>query len=75
MKIQKRSLYQCEYAKVEDSRIACDKGIELAPWGDGSIDIKRLARGTPLELTACQTCEDYLELGPPVSKADRGWIK
>ncbi len=75
MKIQKCSLYQCLNAKVNDTRIGCDKGHRLIPWENGTTDIKRLARGEPLELAPCQKCPDYDEMGEPVNKEDRGWTK
>jgi len=63
----KRSLYQCFNAKVLGDEIYCDKGHL-------SENILRLARGTPLELSICQTCSDYDEMGPPIPKDERGWL-
>ena len=73
----KRSLYQCYHAKVKADRIVCDRGhsISTREIGDGSVGIVRLARGVPLTYTSCQDCADYLEMGPPVAKEDRGWRK
>jgi len=78
----KRSLYMCGNAKVMGSDISCAKGHRLNYLGRPSdssegltISINRLKRGQPLELTICQACEDYDELGPPVPQHERGWLK
>jgi len=67
----KRSLYQCFHARVRGDEICCAKGHELVPGM--RMSIQRLIRGTPLELTCCQKCEDYDEMGPPIPKNERGW--
>jgi len=69
----KRSLYQCFNAKVNGHMIYCSKGYKLRRSDDGHIGIKRLIRGAPLELSVCQSCADYDEMGPPVPKEERGW--
>jgi hypothetical protein len=69
--MNKRSLYQCFNARVSGEKIYCAKGHLL---GDkGVLHIRALVRGKPLELSVCQTCSDYDEMGPPVAKEDRGW--
>jgi len=73
----KRSLYQCSHARfpIKGDRIYCDKGHSLSRISrkDGTISVVRLARGEPLELTVCQLCRDFDELGPPVPREERGW--
>ena len=73
----KRSLYQCFNARfpIKGDRIYCDKGHSLLRISrkDGTISVVRLARGEPLELTVCQLCRDFDELGPPVPREERGW--
>ena len=71
---EKRSLYQCFNAKVHEDCIYCAKGHKL--WhssSNGTISIHRLGRGQPLELTVCQSCPDYDEMGEPVPANERGW--
>jgi len=71
----KRSLYQCFNAKVKGDRIYCAKGYRLSGMSrGGTIYIKRLSRGDPLELAVCQECADYDEMGPTVPKEERGWV-
>jgi len=65
----KRSLYQCSCAKVRGRKIVCSAGHELSLHAS----LLALARGAPLELSCCQNCEDYDEMGPPVPAAERGW--
>lgn len=67
----KRSLYQCFNARVLGEDIYCSKGHEF--YRNGGINIRRLIRGERLELTVCQDCGDYLEMGPPIPKEERGW--
>ena len=70
-----RSLYQCLNAKVRGEKIVCSAGHELS-YGRGSApSLLTLARGAPLELSCCQNCEDYDEMGPPVPAGERGWAK
>lgn len=73
----KRNLYQCLNAKVLGDKIYCAKGHALFPHSDLPLveNIKRLIRGAPLELSSCQDCPDYLEMGPSIPKGERGWIK
>lgn len=71
--VKKRSLYCCLEAKVKGDKILCAKEHPLSRFSGGTIGVCRLQRGEPLELTVCQSCKDYLELGPPVEKDDRGW--
>jgi protein-arginine kinase activator protein McsA len=71
----KRSLYQCLNAKVMEDRIHCSKGHALSVMSsDGTVATTKLMRGEPLELTVCQNCPDYDEMGPPVPKNERGWV-
>ena len=71
-----RSLYQCFNTKVLGDRIRCAKGHALSKTrGDGTIGVVQLARGEPLELTVCQMCPDYDEMGPPIPAHQRGWEK
>lgn len=70
----KRSLYQCSNARIKGDKIYCKAGKVLVSVAKGNVSIKRLARGTPLELTVCQSCTDYDEMGPPVPPEERGWI-
>jgi len=72
----KRSLYQCSEPKVMGGRIKCAKGHILSSSSlDGSVNIEKLVRGTPLVYKVCQECAEYDEMGPPVLKEDRGWAK
>jgi hypothetical protein len=70
----KRSLYQCYHARCRGAQIACSRGHALGSK-DGTVSILRLARGEPLVYRACQGCKDYGEMGNPVDKEDRGWVK
>lgn len=70
---KKRSLYQCLEAKVKEDRILCAKGHPLSRMSVGTIPVVRLVRGAPLELTVCQDCRDYKDMGPPVPPEERGW--
>lgn len=69
----KRSLYQCFNAKVLGDKMYCSKRHSLGNTQDGTINLLRLQRGSPLELTVCQKCLDYDYMGEPVTKEDRGW--
>jgi hypothetical protein len=71
----KRSLYQCFNAHVKDDRIYCSKGYNIGRAKDGTIPLVKLARGAPLEPSICQKCADYDEMGPPVPKEERGWLR
>jgi hypothetical protein len=71
----KRSLYQCFNARVKGDRIYCSKGYSIGTAKDGAMPVVKLARGAPLELGVCQECVDYDEIGPPVPKEERGWLK
>ncbi|MDD5039441.1 MAG: hypothetical protein PHN78_09040 [Dehalococcoidales bacterium] len=72
----KRTLYECSHAKVSERRIHCDKGHPLSSKSDdGSLDIKRLARGEPLAYSVCQGCLDFDCMGPPVPPEEKGWVK
>ena len=68
----KRSLYQCLHAKTNRVSVYCEKGHKLG--GDGVIAMYRLAKGQPLEIGICQNCLDYVEIGPPLKAAERGWL-
>lgn len=75
----KRSLYQCAHAKVntEGEYIYCDKGhLFTRPVANiqGRLNIRMLMKGKPLEITTCQTCLDYEEMGPPVPPGERGYF-
>ena len=63
-----RSLYQCLNAKVNDESIQC-------PVGKIDKNVRELARGAPLEMSGCQACLEYDDMGPPVKKSERGWVK
>lgn len=71
--MKKRSLYQCSHAKVLGDTIRCDMGHPLGRKAPGTINIVRLKRGDVLELSICQACSDYDEMGPPIPKEERGW--
>lgn len=74
MKKSLRQLYQCLHAKVKGDKIACAKGHPLSLLSeDGSIGLIRVWRHQPLEMTICQKCLDYDEMGPPLRREDRGW--
>jgi len=69
---QKRSLYQCFNAKVGGMRIYCSKGRQL---GIKTVDMDAYTafrKGLPLEITTCQQCPDYDEMGPPIPREERG---
>ena len=70
-----RSLYQCSHAKVKGEDIYCAKGQKLSTNKLGTIHIRELIRGDPLELRVCQLCGDYDEVGPPIPDGQRGWDK
>ncbi len=73
---KKRALYECSHARVVGERILCRKYRRFSQkTEDGSIDVKRLARGEPLQLDVCQRCADFDILGPPVPEEERGWLK
>lgn len=74
--MSKRSLYMCYNAKVKGDAIYCSKGHKLSnqTTKENTINIERLIRGEPLELTICQRCADYEYMGEPVTKEDRGWL-
>ena len=40
---------------------------------NGSLDIRRLARGEKLALGVCQKCPDFDSMGPPIPEEERGW--
>lgn len=70
-----RSLYECTQAIVCGQRIKCYRGYRFdSRTKDGSIDLLRLARGEPLNMAVCQECPEFKSMGPPVSKAERGWL-
>ena len=71
--MKKKSLYQCANAHVttDGQGVCCTKGH---PFGKG-VNTLRVARGDPLELSVCQGCLDYDEMGPPILKSERGWVK
>lgn len=63
-----RSLFQCFHARCSYPYIVCD----LHKLSDVPIDFSWLDDGFSLVLDACQDCEQYLEMGPPVQREDRG---
>lgn len=71
MIIQKRSLYQCYNARCWNENIRCAKGHSLPRMAS----YYSLMLGKPLELSVCQACPDYDEMGPPVAPEDQGWVK
>ncbi len=73
---KKRAVYDCAHARVKGERILCRKDHPFSlKTDDGSIDVKRLARGEPLQLDICQGCADFDSMGPPIPEEDRGWVK
>jgi len=73
--MKKLTLYECFHARVKSDRIYCDAGLALSPTSvDGSLDIKRLARGEPLAIRICQGCPYFERMGPPLSPKERGWL-
>jgi hypothetical protein len=71
----KRTLYECSHARVLGKRIYCNKGYLLSlKSDDGGLDSRRLVSGEPLTLNICQQCSDFDTMGPPVPKAERGWL-
>ena len=73
---KKRALYDCSHARVKGERILCRKDHPFSlKTDDGSIDVKRLARGEPLQLDICQGCADFDSMGPPIPEEERGWLK
>lgn len=71
----KRTLYDCFNAKVKGNTIYCAKGYSLGKKPTGMIETTRLARGAPLVYVVCQNCPDYSEIGPPIPREERGWLK
>ena len=71
-KMRKRSLYECFNARVSGLWIYCAEGHPLQS-GSLKLHIRRLERGDPLALHACQKCPDFDEICPPLSKEERGW--
>jgi hypothetical protein len=73
--MKKITLYECFHAKVKGERIYCEEGLILSPTSvDGSLEIKRLARGEPLRIRICQGCRYFDRMGPPLSPEERGWL-
>lgn len=71
---EKRSLYQCLNAKVLGDNIYCAKGKAISKAKNPKLHIRQLMRGFPLEMSICQDCLDYDEMGPPIPKEERGWV-
>jgi len=73
-KMRKRSLYECFNARVSGLWIYCAKGHQLQS-GSLKLRIRRLERGDPLALHACQRCPDFHEIGPrPCPKRKEGGL-
>jgi len=52
----KRTLYECNHAKVHNARIYCDRGHKLSKISrDGNLGIYLLAIGMPLALAFART--------------------
>ena len=70
----KRQIWQCLNAKVtkKGRGIICSKGHQLNK-GHKTIHISEAEMGKPMELTVCQTCESYIEMGAPLLDYERGW--
>lgn len=68
-----RSLYQCYEAKVLMENIYCKKGHKFPDTPEGTMNIRRLQRGEPLQLTVCQDCPDFNYMGDQIQKSERGW--
>lgn len=71
---EKRSLYQCFKARVKADNIYCAAGHRLSSRHNGTMGVKALVRGDPLEVAACQGCGDYDKMGPPIPPEERGWL-
>ncbi len=71
-----RSLYQCGNARVMDDHIYCKKTHSLGTNAgkNGTIDIRAVAKGRPLQVRACQFCTDFDEMGSDLPAEERGWI-
>jgi len=74
---RERSLYDCYHARVRGDHIYCQKGHLFHNNGrqNGSISIKRLAKGAPLVMSICQECADFESMGEPLSSEERGWLR
>jgi hypothetical protein len=73
--MKKLTLYECFHARVRGDRIYCDAGLNLSPTSvDGTLDVRRLARGEPLAMSICQGCVYFERMGPPLSPDERGWL-
>lgn len=71
---QERSLYQCGEARVRCDEIYCHAGRILEERSElGTIHIRRLANGNPLELEICQECPYFSYVGEPIPASERGW--
>jgi len=69
----KRSLYQCSNARVKGKEIYCKMGRDLSAVSiSGNIGIGQLISGNPMEITICQDCLYYDEMGPPIPRNEMG---
>jgi hypothetical protein len=64
-----RSLYECGKAKVTTDGLM----IHCLEGGFKPLPIAFMAQGVLLELEACQDCDKFKRIGPPVPEEERGW--
>jgi len=69
----RRQVWQCLNAKVVNEKIRCAAGHSLSAKPDGELEVRLARRGEPLELSLCQACPDYNEMGPALKTDERGW--
>ena len=72
--MKKRTLYECQNARVGGEHIYCREGYRLSSrTEDGSLHIRQLERGAALALKICQECPEFDSMGSPIPKGERGW--
>lgn len=64
-----RSLYECGNARVTTNGMS----IHCREEGFKPLPISFLAQGGLLELEACQDCDGFKKIGPPIPDGERGW--